>query len=137
MYLFDTNVISSLRRLRQLDDRVAATIEAVPITSAYVSVITLMELEIGVLSMERRDPSQGDMLRHWLRSLRMEIDADHILPVSEQIAYRCASLHVPDRRPQNDSLIAATALVHHLTLVTRNVSDFQGIDGLQLLNPWA
>ena len=137
MYLLDTNVISATRRPWTLDERVARTIGSLPLQMAYLSVITLMELKIGVISMERRDQRQGADLRHWLRSRRAELDDSQILPVTEQVALRCATLHVPDRRPRNDSLIAATALVHGLTLVTRNVADFDTIDGLRILNPWA
>ena len=137
VYLLDTNVISATRRPWTLDERVARTIGSLPLQMAYLSVITLMELKIGVISMERRDQRQGADLRHWLRSRRAELDDSQILPVTEQVALRCATLHVPDRRPRNDSLIAATALVHGLTLVTRNVADFDTIDGLRILNPWA
>lgn len=137
MYLLDTNVISAARKPWALNDRVAGIIRLLPLRSAFVSVITLMELEIGVTSMERRDRRQGAELRQWLRSRRAELDEAQILPVTEQVVLRCAPLHVPDRRPTNDALIAATALVHGLTLVTRNVADFDAIDGLRILNPWA
>lgn len=137
MYLLDTNVISAARKPWTLDERVAHTIGSLPLQMAAVSVITMMELEIGVISMERRDRRQGADLRQWLRSRRAQLDDSQILPVTELVALRCATLHVPDRRPRNDSLVAATALVHGLTLVTRNVADFETIDGLRILNPWA
>ncbi|ORE97203.1 type II toxin-antitoxin system VapC family toxin [Aurantimonas sp. 22II-16-19i] len=130
-------MISAARKPWTLDERVAQTIGSLPLQTAYVSVITLMELEIGVISMERRDRQQGADLRQWLRSRRAELADSQILPVTELVALRCATLHVPDRRPRNDSLIAATALVHGLTLVTRNVADFDTIDGLRILNLWA
>ncbi|MCE7027557.1 type II toxin-antitoxin system VapC family toxin [Jiella avicenniae] len=137
MYLLDTNVISAARKPWTLTDRVTGIMRSLPLRTTYVSVITLMELEIGVRSMERRDPRQGAELRQWLRSRRVELDEAQILPVTERVVLRCAALHVPDRRPTNDALIAATALVHGLTLVTRNVADFETIDGLPILNPWA
>ncbi|MBO0904384.1 type II toxin-antitoxin system VapC family toxin [Jiella sp. MQZ13P-4] len=137
VYLFDTNVISALRNPAKIDEGVAASLQALPLETAYVSAITLMELEIGVLGMERRDPRQGASLRRWLLSFRAEIKADRIIAVSEGIGVTCAAIQVPNRRPLADALIAATALVHGLTLVTRNVKDFRKIDGLRLLDPWA
>jgi predicted nucleic acid-binding protein len=101
----------------------------------YLSVITLQELEIGVLLAERRDPSQGAMLRAWLNSHVLPAFAGRILTVDAAVAQRSARLHVPDPRPVRDGLIAATALVHGMTVVTRNVADFE-LTGAKILNPW-
>ena len=94
-----------------------------------------MELEIGVLRMERRDAPKGSVLRTWLEERVVPEFTDRMLPIGETVARRCARLHVPDPKPERDSLIAATALVHSMTLVTRNESDFERT-GVELFNPW-
>ena len=134
MYLLDTNVISELRK-PQADKNVVAWAKTVAAPRLYISAITLKELETGVLRMERRDPAQGKVLRTWLKRHVMPAFDARILPIDAAVALRCASLHVPDRANEGDVLIAATALVHGLTLVTRNVADFQS-SGVKLINPW-
>jgi toxin FitB len=100
-----------------------------------VSAITILELQIGVLQMEGRDPSQGAMLRAWMDNHVLPEFTERVLPVDMAVARRCARLHVPDRRAERDALIAATALVHGMTIVSRNVADFERT-GVPLLNPW-
>jgi predicted nucleic acid-binding protein len=100
-----------------------------------VSAITIMELELGVLSIERKDPAQGALLRSWLEQQVLPEFSGRTLPVDTAVAQRCARLHVPDKRGERDALIAATALVHGMTVVTRNVTDFQPM-GVTLINPW-
>jgi predicted nucleic acid-binding protein len=137
MYLLDTNVVSELRKIDagRANPRVKAWAKKLHSESAFLSVITVMELEQGTLSMERRDARQGAMLRAWLeRQILVEFDA-RVLPVDLQIAKRCAAIHVPNPCSYRDSLIAATALVHGMTVVTRNVADFEGT-GVSILNPW-
>jgi predicted nucleic acid-binding protein len=101
----------------------------------FLSVITLYELEIGTRRMERRDPRQGALLRAWMLDRILPVFAGRILPVTAEVATRCASLHVPNPAPFRDSFIAATALVHGMTVVTRNVADFEHSD-VKTLNPW-
>ncbi|RBC03960.1 type II toxin-antitoxin system VapC family toxin [Pseudomonas sp. MWU12-2115] len=134
MYLLDTNVISELRK-PQADANVVSWAKSVTAPRLYISAITLKELETGVLRMERRDPAQGKLLRSWLTRHVMPAFEARILPVDAAVALRCASLHVPDQTNESDALIAATALVHGLTVVTRNVGDFQS-SGVALINPW-
>lgn len=138
MYLLDTNVVSELRKARagKADKNVTAWAEEVPVASLFVSVITLQELEIGILLAERRDPAQGAILRTWFEDHVLPAFADRILPIDMAVARRSAALHVPDPRPVRDALIAATALVRGWTVVTRNVDDFQPT-GVRLLDPWA
>ena len=138
MYLLDTNLISELRKARagKANEKVTAWAAGVPVASLFVSVITLQELEIGILLAERRDPPQGSVLRTWLEDHVLPGFADRILPVDTAVARRSAALHVPDPRPVRDALIAATALVHGLTVVTRNVDDFRPT-GVEVLDPWA
>jgi hypothetical protein len=101
----------------------------------YLSAITIQELEIGVLLAERRDPSQGALFRLWLNDHVIPAFNGRILDVDTAVAQRSAKLHVPDPRPVRDGLIAATALVHGMTVVTRNVADFEPT-GVKTLNPW-
>lgn len=137
MLLLDTNVVSELRKVRagRADKNVALWAESVATNDLYLSAITIQELEIGVLLSERRDPSQGALFRKWLSLHVLPAFAGRIVPVDTAVATRSAALHVPDPRPFRDSLIAATALVHAMTLVTRNVADFQA-SGVALINPW-
>lgn len=137
MYLLDTNVVSELRKVSagKADARVAAWADAADAADLYVSVITLQELEIGVLLVERRDAVQGKLLRAWLDSRVLPAFEGRILPINEAIARRSARLHVRDPRPVRDGLIAATALIHRMSVVTRNVADFSAT-GVSVLNPW-
>ena len=137
MFLLDTSVVSELRKVRQgkADANVAAWAESTDAGDLYVSAITVMELELGVLSIERRDAAQGAVLRTWLEQHVLPEFSARTLPVDTVVALCCARLHVPDRRGERDALIAATALVHGMTVVTRNVGDFQST-GVMLLNPW-
>lgn len=136
MFLVDTNVISELRRLQKADRRVVAWVESVESTDMYLSAITLLELEIGVLRAERSDPAKGAGLRRWLTDQVTPAFVGRILPVNEHVAKCCAALHVPNPKPEREALIAATALMHKLTLVTRNITDFKPT-GAILLNPWS
>ncbi len=138
MQLLDTNVVSELRKIgsRRIDTGVASWAKSAGAGGFFISVVTLMELETGVRLVERRDAKQGAMLRSWLDDKVLPGFAGRILPVDEAVALRCAALHVPDPRPERDALIAATALVHAMTLVTRNVADFEPM-GVPLFNPWA
>ena len=137
MFILDTNVVSELRKVRlgKADKRVAKWADSVAATDLYLSAISVQELEIGVQLLERRDAVQGAVFRAWLDDHVLPAFAGRILPVDEEVARRSASLHVPDPKPVRDSLIAATALVHGMTVVTRNVDDF-GSSGVMLLNPW-
>ncbi len=135
MFLLDTNVVSELRRPERADTNVRAWASSTPAELYAISVVTVLELELGTLLMERRDTVQGAILRRWLEHEILTPLADRILPIDTTIARRCAKLHVPDPRPERDALIAATALTHGLTLVTRNVVDFEPM-GIAVLNPW-
>ena len=137
IFILDTNVVSELRKVRlgKADDNVARWADSVNAADLYLSVITIQELEIGVLLAKRRDSVQGAMLRSWLNSHVLPAFASRILPVDTLVAQRSARLHVPNPHPIRDGLIAATAMVHGMTVVTRNGDDFEPT-GVQILNPW-
>jgi predicted nucleic acid-binding protein len=137
MYLLDTNVISELRKAKsgKANKKVKAWANSVSATSMFLSAVTILELETGILLIERRDATQGAMLRTWLDSHVLPAFSGRILAIDTAVALRCAELHVPDPRAYRDTLIAATALVHGMTVVTRNVVDFENI-GVEIFNPW-
>ena len=137
MYLLDTNVVSELRKGKsgKANARVLAWAGSVSTSSLFLSAITVLELETGVLLLARRDAKQGAVLRRWLDQHVLPAFEGRILAIDTAVAQRCAALHVPDPRADRDALIAATALVHGLTVVTRNIDDFKRT-GVGLLNPW-
>jgi predicted nucleic acid-binding protein len=137
MFLLDTNVVSELRRAGsgKADPGVVAWAEQADPPALFLSVVSLHELELGVRLKQHRDPRQGQLLRQWLDQQVVPSFAGRILPVDEAVARCSAALHVPDPRPLRDGLIAATALVHAMVVVTRNVGDFLPT-GVEVLNPW-
>jgi toxin FitB len=135
MYILDTNVISELRKANKAHQNVRKWAQPLPAASLYISVISILELEIGILLIERRDKEQGATLRAWMDRHVLPTFSGRILAIDTAVAQRCAMLHVPDPRSDRDALIAATALVQGLTVATRNVADFEHM-GVGVLNPW-
>lgn len=137
MFVLDTNVVSELRKAKSgsADPHVVAWAAAIPAVQMFLSAISVLELEIGVLRVERRDPTHGAILRAWLDDQVLPAFAGRVLAVDTTVALRCAKLHVPDPRAERDALIAATALVHGMTVVTRNVADFEPTR-VPIFNPW-
>jgi len=136
-YLLDTNVVSELRKPEsRANPAVRSWAQAQRTSELFLSVITVMEVEIGVGRVEKRDRPQGSSLRRWLESDLLSAFAGRLLPVDVAVARRAAGLHVPDPRPERDVLIAATALEAGLMVVTRNVADFAAL-GVELVDPWA
>jgi predicted nucleic acid-binding protein len=157
MLLLDTNVISELRKTAngRADPAVAAWAARQDPESTFISAVTVFEIEQGVLRMERRDRRQGAALRRWFEARVLPGFDGRILPFDTEVARRCAALHVPDPKPERDDeqvatspgggcavwgtahlvMIAATALVHGLTLATRNLADFRDM-GAKLVDPW-
>jgi predicted nucleic acid-binding protein len=138
MYLLDTNVISELRKAKvvgKCDQNVLKWAKTVPSSSLFLSAISILELEMGVLLLERRDSTQGKVLRTWLDSQVIPAFQDRIVPIDLSVAQCCAQFHVPNPRSDRDALIGASALVHGMMVVTRNVNDFKSM-GVKLLNPW-
>lgn len=138
MVVLDTNVVSELRKAKagKADPKVVAWARGIPSSSLYISAVTVLELETGILLVERRDLTQGLLLRTWMDEHVLPAFAGRVLPVDTAVAQQCARLHVSDRRADRDALIAATALVHGMTVATRNVADF-GPMGVRVLDPWA
>lgn len=135
MFLLDTNVVSELRRPDKADRNVLAWANAVPAASFFMSAISILEIEVGARLIARKDAVQGAILRDWIDDHILARFEGRILAIDTVVAQRCAQLHVPNPRAERDALIAATALVHGLTVVTRNVADFEPT-GVTLLNPW-
>jgi hypothetical protein len=137
MFLLDTNVISELRKAGdgKADRQVVTWLSAVDAATLYVSAVTLMELELGILLMERRDAVQGARLRTWMDGYVLPEFAERTVLIDRPVALACARLHAPDPRPERDAFIGACAIVHGMTLVTRNIADFLPM-GLTIVDPW-
>jgi toxin FitB len=135
MYVLDTNIVSELRRPNKAHPRVLAWASQTAVGSLFLSVVTVLELELGALQTARKDPKQGAAIRMWIDNQVLPQFEQRILPIDTAVAQRCAHLHVPDRRSERDALIAATALIHGMTVVTRNVRDFERT-GVVTFNPW-
>lgn len=139
LWLLDTDVVSEIRKapLGRCDPGVRAWASATPSSRTFLSSVTIEEIERGVLRKERQDPAQGAVLRRWLEEALLPDSAGRILAVDTEVARAAASLHVPDPAPLHDAFIAATALVHGLVVVTRDVRDFTRFPGLSLHDPWS
>jgi hypothetical protein len=135
MFILDTNVVSELRRPDKANKNVMFWSSAVPLADTFLSAITILEIEVGALSIERKDAAQGRILRAWIDDQIMPRFGGRILPVDAAVAQICARLHVPDPRSERDALIAATALAHGMTVVTRNIADFAPMKA-SVLDPW-
>ena len=137
MYLLDTNVVAELRKAKagKADKGVTAWASSVAPASLFLSTITVLEMELGILLMERRDPAQGAILRAWMDGHVLPAFAERILVIDTAVARRCAQLHVPDPKSERDAFIAATAFVHGMIVVTRNIADFAATN-VATLNPW-
>jgi hypothetical protein len=135
MFLLDTNVVSELRK-RRGDAGVKQWVAQQSVADLAISVVTVIEIETGILRKARTDPEQAQILTRWFEQNVLTGFADRILPLDLAAARRVASLHVPDQAPQHDALIAGTALAHGLTVVTRNTRDFERA-GVEHRNPWS
>lgn len=138
MFVLDTNVISELRKARagKANRGVTEWAKKTPAALMFMSVISFLEIEHGVLLVERRDPAQGNLLRAWLDGSVVPAFQDRMLAVSADIARCAAAFHVPNPAPFRDGLIAATTQQHDMVLVTRNVRDFERFTEVKVTNPW-
>ena len=137
MYLLDTNIVSELRKASsgKANSGVVSWAKSVAVASQYISSISVLELELGVLLKESNDPKQGAALRLWLEQSVLPAFNQRVIPVDTKVARTCASLHVPHTRPERDSLILATAITHGLVVVTRNLADFKH-PGVKAIDPF-
>lgn len=136
MYLLDTNVVSVFRRIDKAPQQILDWAQTLDADDFYLSVVTILEIEQGILMKERKDEMQASLYRDWLNNDILVRFEDRILPIDLAIAQRCARLHVPDPKSERDALIAATALVHGMAVVTRNEADFKAT-GVPLIDPWS
>lgn len=136
-FVLDTNVISEFRKVQagKGAEGVAEWAASVARSDLYLSAITVMELEMGVRLMERRYVAQGALLRRWITLVVLPEFVARILVFDADVAVRAAALHVPDPKPWRDAAIAATAMVHGMTVVTRNTGDFKPT-GVAVFDPW-
>jgi predicted nucleic acid-binding protein len=135
MFILDTNVVSELRRPKKANPKVLAWAASIPVASLFLSAIAVLELELGALKIERKDKTQGVILRAWIDEQILPRFDGRILAIDTVVAKACAKLHVPAPRAERDAFIAATALVHKMTIVTRNTADFEAT-GARFFNPW-
>jgi len=133
-FLIDTNVISELRKGRRANAKVLGWFEAIDDAAVFLSVLVVGELRQGVEGLRRRDPPAAAQLDRWLHEL-IQRHGPRLLPIDVAVADRWARLNVPNAVPPVDGLLAATALVHSLTLVTRNVRHVQRT-GVRLVDPF-
>lgn len=136
MIILDTNVVSELRKQStgRCDNNVSQWSESIDISNTYLSVITVLEIELGIRQIERRDKTQAGVLQDWFDKL-MSVYENRLIPIDKPVALQAAALHVPDPKPERDALIASCALAHGSALATRNTKDFKHM-GLKLINPW-
>lgn len=135
-YLLDTTVVSEIRKSPQkADPHVRSWVASRAPSDLCLSAITILEIELGIARLSRRDHRQAAPLQAWFEDDLLPVFADRILPIDVAVARRAALMHVPDPRPERDALIAATAVVHDLTVVTRNVKDFEPLD-VAIIDPW-
>ena len=135
MHLLDTNVVSELRKRERCDRNVAAWYSSISDGDLFLSVLTLGEIRKGIVLVRDRDPGQAEALENWLMYVKQNYES-RILPIDADISDAWGQMHYVRNVPVVDGLLAATAKVHNLMLVTRNIQHMQGL-GASLLDPFA
>jgi toxin FitB len=134
-FLLDTNIISEIRKRDRADPNVARWVARIRAEEIGTSVLMLAEIRRGIELKRRSDPEQAKSLDRWFSQMRIRL-GDRVLPVDQSVAEAWALLGIPDPLPLIDGLLAATAKVHNLTLVTRNVAHMAAA-GVTLLDPFS
>lgn len=134
-FLLDTNIISEIRKRDRAHPNVVRWVARTPVAEIGTSVLVLAEIRHGIELKRRNDPEQAKSLDRWFSQMRTRL-GDRVLPIDEPVAEAWALLGIPDPLPLIDGLLAATAKVHGLTLVTRNVADI-AVVGVSLLDPFS
>jgi len=137
MYIFDTNVISELRKTKsgRANRAVVRWSQSVPADSIFLSAICVYEVKLGIVKLATRNPSEAQRLGDWLLLTIIPSFAGRILPLDENVAILLAGMMAPKTRPYRDAIIAATAQHHGYTVVTRNLRDFEELP-VRVINPW-
>ncbi|MBA3519812.1 MAG: type II toxin-antitoxin system VapC family toxin [Rhizobiales bacterium] len=135
MFLLDTDVLSASRRPEKAGQGLETWVANTNPRDMFLSAVSILEIKIGALRLSRRDQRRGAALDEWIRDRVLTKFEGRIIPFDALTALRCAPFHVPNTPPERDAMIAATALQHRFTIVTRNVRDFQRM-GVPYLNPW-
>jgi hypothetical protein len=135
MFLLDTNVVSDIRRPKRLTPHAARWFSTVPAAQLHISTVTVFEIQHGIIALGRRDAERASHLQQWLEASVLTAFDGRIVPLDTSAALRSAELHRGRTRIDADRLIAAVALVHGMTLVTRNTRDFAGM-GVKVLDPF-
>lgn len=136
MFLLDSNLLSELRSAKRCHPAVRAWQQVNPLASCWISVITLLEIRRGIDQVERRDAAFGLLLNEWLEGKVKPAFEGRVLAVTPAVAEHAGRIAAGRTRGLADCLIAATALEHRLKLATRNVTDFEDVSGLEIVNPW-
>ena len=135
MHLLDTNVVSESRKRERCDENVTTWYASIPDGDLFLSVLTLGEIRKGIVLVRDRDPGQAEALESWLTFVKQNYEG-RILPIDADISDAWGQMNYVRNVPVVDGLLAATAKVHNLTLVTRNIQHMQGL-GASLLDPFA
>jgi predicted nucleic acid-binding protein len=137
MFLLDTNLLSELRSEKRCHPKVKAWQQRTSLASCWISVVNLLEIRQEIGQVERSDKAFATILNGWLENQVKRSFAGKIVSISPEIAERAGRISAERTRGLADCLIAATALERRLILVTRNVGDFEDVNGLKIVNPWA